>query len=312
MLGTAAIGGAAVYGSRHSLVAMNRRAPMEVDLGPFPKAIRSAGTTQVLAAPPHRIVSLTVATDEILTELVAPERLSAVSRFARDPVISTCANRVPIGTPEVIGLDPERLIALGPDVVFVAPYTQESALRILQGATIPVVRLRPVHAFEDVYANVRLVGAATGEERRADAMVEDAEARLRRVRARVAGRSTPRVLYLSGDDYTTGRGTLLDEKLRAAGGENAAATIGLVGDVSVSLDLLVALDPDVIVLARWTTDGETPLGALRSSPAWRDSRAVKNSNVHVVASSLLTAESQDAVLGVEALAAILHPEASAS
>ncbi|HEX7670506.1 MAG TPA: ABC transporter substrate-binding protein, partial [Polyangiaceae bacterium] len=109
--------------------------------------------------------------------------------------------------------------------------------------------------------------------------------------------------------YTTGDHTLVDEKIRRAGGRNAAAEAGLTGDVVVSLDLLVALDPDVIIVPAWSANTEAPVREITEAPAWRHSRVVRERRVHAVAAGLLTSESQDAVLGVEELARVLHPEA---
>jgi iron complex transport system substrate-binding protein len=196
--------------------------------------------------------------------------------------------------------------------VFVARYTQESALRILGSATIPVVRLRTVHAFEDVAANVRLVAAAVGEETRGEALLLEMAQRLRRVQTLVAGKPPPRVLYASTGGYTTGAHTLVDEKIRRAGGLNAAAMAGLAGDVTVSLDLLLSLDPDVIIVPQWSSDAEASVREITESPAWRTSRVVREGRVHALPAGVLTSESEDAVLGVEALARVLHPEAFSS
>ncbi|HVU02982.1 MAG TPA: ABC transporter substrate-binding protein [Polyangiaceae bacterium] len=312
LLGTLSLGASVIRTARDPGSAAGRRTATVVSPGPFPKTLRRGAHRTTLAAPPSRIVSLTVTTDEMLTDLVVPSRIAAVSRFAGDPSISMAASRVPPTTARVIGLDPEHLIAQGPDLVFVAHYTQEAALRILGAAEIPVVRLRPVRSFEDVFENLRVVGAAVGEDARAEELVGSVRSRLQAVERRVAPLARPRVLYVSVGGYTTGSRTLLDEKIRRAGATNAAADAGLEGDVSASLDLLVALDPDVILVPRWTADAAPALSELASSPAWRDSRAVKQRRVHVLSAAVLTSESQDAAVGVEILAALLHPDGGAT
>ena len=310
-LGAFSLGFGVLHAARHpGSQTLGLANDTRAESGPFPKTLTSGTRSTVLARPPAHVASLTVTSDEILTRLVPPGRLAAVSRFASDPSISTCVDRVPEHAARIVGLDPERIIALEPDLVFVAHYTQESALRILDSATIPVVRFRTVHSFDDVVANVLLAAAAVGEEARGEGLVVELNDRLHRVEARVRGRPHPTVLYVSTGGYTTGTGTLVDEKIRRAGGRNAAAEAGLSGDVSVSLDLLVALDPDVIVVPRWTADETAPVRELVETPAWRTSRAVHDGRVRALAAGVLTSESQDAVLGVEALALLLHPEPS--
>jgi hypothetical protein len=95
-LGAVGLGGGVFYTARHRGAAhLGGVDTTEVSRGPFPKAITNGSRSEVLSKPPVRIASLTVTSDEILTRLVVPGRLAAVSRFASDPAISTCAERVP-------------------------------------------------------------------------------------------------------------------------------------------------------------------------------------------------------------------------
>src|SRR5688572_22379603 len=58
----------------------------------FPKTlVDSYGQRIVLQQPPQRIVSAMLASDEILLDLIPPERLAAVTRLAVMPDQSNCA-----------------------------------------------------------------------------------------------------------------------------------------------------------------------------------------------------------------------------
>lgn len=275
----------------------------------FPKALVSGRTKTILEHSPQRIASLTVTADEILTALVAPSRIAALTRFADDPTVATCAGRASKTAARIRGADPEKLIAHEPDLVFVAHYTLDSATRIIRAAGIPVVRLRETRSFDDVAANVRTIAAATGEEARGSEAIAAMRSRLDQIRDRVSGRRAPRVLYYSAIGYTAGAATLVDTKIRLAGGRNVAADAGLSGFRSVSLDLLVALNPEVILVPRWTSDAQSPVRDVTDSPAFRDVIAVQTHRVHALAASSLTSESPDSVIGVEEVARLLHPEA---
>ncbi len=299
-------------GKRASNAAFGTYAATRVEGRSFPKTLVGTDGKHVLARPPARIVSLTVTADEILSRLVAPERLAAVSRFADDPAISLVAGSVPARAARVRGSNPENIIALEPDLVFVAHYTLDSAVKILGAAGIACVRFRDVHGFADVAENVRLTAEAVGETARAEGLLAEMSGRLARVAERVRGRPRPRVLYFSPADYTSGRGTLVDEKIERAGGVNAAAELGLVGDKSVSLDVLVGLDPDVIVTPRWSADEQAALRAITANPAWQSARAVQSGRVYTLRAAALTSEAPDGVVGVEELARVLHPEAFSS
>jgi iron complex transport system substrate-binding protein len=277
----------------------------------FPKVLVSRGGRQTLPNAPKRIASLTVSGDEILTNLVDPSRLIAVSHFVDDPSISMCVDRVPKAAARIRGVDPESIVALEPDVIFVAHYSLDHAVRLLAGAGIAVARFRDVHSYSDVEANVLLAAGVAGEEARGRALIASMNERLDEVARRVRGRTPPRVLYYSPVNYTAGRGTLIDEKIRRAGGSNAAAEFGLVGFDSVTLDVLLALNPDVIVVPRWSTD-QAALRDLVANPAWKEAAALQNNRVFPIAASALTSEAPDGVLGVEELARLFFPEAFAS
>lgn len=297
----AGVGGisAAGFGYRETVVQGNE----------FPKRLVSGKTQTVLAHAPGRIASLTVTADEILTALVAPSRIAAVTHFADDPTIATCAGRAPKTAARIRGADPEKLIAHEPDLVFVAHYTLDSATRIIRAAGVPVVRLRETRSFDDVAVNVRTIAAATGEEERGAEAILAMRSHLDRIDHRVSGRQPPRVLYYSAVGYTAGAATLVDTKIRLAGGRNVAAEAGLSGFRNVSLDVLVALNPEVILVPRWTSDAKSPVRDVTDSPAFRDVIAVRTHRVHALPASSLTSESPDSVAGVEEVARLLHPEA---
>ena len=311
-LAAAAFVVAALRTRGHSVALTTRYNPTRVLGSRFPKALETGGTLQHIAEKPRRIASLTVTADEILTALVEPSRIAAVTHFADDPTVETSTARAPSGATRVRGADPEQVIALEPDVVFVAHYTLESGVRILNAAAIPVVRLKETRSFLDVADNVRLAAAAVGEEARGEAVLSTLAERLSQVKRRTTGLSPVRVLYYSAVGYTSGRGTLVDEKIRLAGGRNVAAEAGLVGFKNVGLDVLVGMDPDVIIVPRWTTDAESPVRDVANNPAWRDVAAVRTGHVFAMTAAALTSESPDGVIGVEEPARRLHPEAFSS
>jgi len=275
----------------------------------FPKQLVGRVTRVELRAPPQRIASLTVTADEIITKIADPSRIAAVTRFADDATIEPTAGLAPKAAARISGVDPEHVVALEPDLVFVAHYTLESAVRILAAAGVPVVRLKSTRSFEDVRANVRTTAQALGEEPRGEAEIARMNERLARVAERTTARSRPRVLYYSGGSYTSGSGTLVDEKIREAGGRNVAADAGITGFASVSLDLLVGLDPEIIVVPRFSRNDDAAVQDLRTSPAWRDVAAVRDARVYSIPASSLTSESPEGVRGVEELARLFHPEA---
>ena len=137
------------------------------------------------------------------------------------------------------------------------------------------------------------------------------DARLAEVATSVKGRKRPRVLYYSPGGYTTGAGTLVNEKIERAGGENVVASYGMAGPAHLSVGLLVALDPEVILMPRWNAAVD-PTRSIADSAIWRNVRAVGEGKVIAIDSKWLTSVSPDGVRGVEEIARVLHAEAFGS
>jgi iron complex transport system substrate-binding protein len=275
--------------------------------GGFPRLLHGpAGETWTLPRPPRRIVSTYLAADEILAALVTPDRLAAVSVFADDPVISSVAGAFPAGIPRLRG-EVEAILAREPDLVCIAGYSDADAMRLLVGAGLPILRWSRFDSFADVLANVRLIGAAVGADRRAEALAGAAEAALAALAARLAGAPAVRVLYLDPPNFTAGRRTLIDEMLTRAGGVNVAAEAGIVGAGPIAVESALALGAEAIV-ASTAPGAPPPLEVLRATPLWRELPAVRAGRVYPVPAALPGDVSHHAAAAPTEIARWLHPE----
>jgi iron complex transport system substrate-binding protein len=275
-------------------------------LGGFPKLLRGpAGDRHVLAAPPHRIVSVYLGADELLADLVSPERIVAVSAYADDPATSNCAGRFPPGVYRVRS-DPETILALQPDLVCVAGFVESDALRLLVGAGLPILRWSRWSSFADIQDALRLFGAALGEEGRAAALIAGIDALLGALSRRLAGAPPVRVLYYDPPVYTMGRGTLVDEILTRAGGLNVVAELGIEGPGQIGLESVLGLEPDVIILPRYA-DNDSALATLNGIPLWHQVPAVRAGRVHEIPGAWIATISHHAAQGLAKVASLLHP-----
>ncbi len=209
------------------------------------REIRGAGGTIRLAAPPQRIVSRTLATDEILLEIAEPERIALLSPFADDPRYSASADKAKrLG--RVGGFGAEEILAAAADLVFAAGFNTRETLARLEAAGVPVVVLLDHESLAAVERNIRTVGFAIGRERNAERLVESMRLRLETARARVGSRVEGlRVVHWSGGVALGGR-TVFDDALRYLGAVNLAAEHGLEGWPRISAEQVVIWDPDVI------------------------------------------------------------------
>ena len=276
--------------------------------GGFPRTVHGpTGEAWVLPRPPRRIVSTYLAADEILTMLVPPDRVVGVSFFADDPAISSCAGVYPPSVPR-LRTQVETILALEPDLVCVAGFSEPNALRLMIGAGLPVLRWSRFDTFPDILANIRLIGAAVGADARAGALAGTVEATLADLSVRLAGTPPVRVLYYDPPSFTVGRDTLIDEILTRAGGTNVAAGAGIVGPGQLGIEAVFGLDPEAIVIPRYV-GAAPPIETLRATPLWRDVPAVRAGRVYEAPGAFMGDVSHHAVEALSGLARLLHPEA---
>lgn len=275
----------------------------------FPRTVVDGlGREVVIPAPPQQIASVTLGSDEILLDLVGPERLLGVSYFAKDPAISNITERLAeIEYTDLIG-NPERLISLDADLVVMAKYNDPAALDQLLDAHVPVFVLADFNAIDDIRANIRLLGQITGTEARAEAMIGQMDARLAAVRTKVADQEPVRVLYYEPGGVTYGPGSTVDEIIRLAGGTNVIAESDMGPYPLVDPEFVIGVDPDVILLGTGFADVDDALSWFTDDPAFGTLRAVKNGRVYGISDAHMTNVSQYVVLGVEDVARALYPE----
>jgi iron complex transport system substrate-binding protein len=181
----------------------------------------------------------------------------------------------------------------------------DDALTFL-GSTARVVTTDP-HTLEEVLASITQLGTVFSREAAARELIDSCKARLEAVAAKVAGRPRPRLLVLEWTDPPFAPGHWIPQMIDTAGG---VAALGVAGEKSyrVGWDEIAASQPDVIVAAPCGFDlsagaslarelvaaGRLPAGV----PVWA-----------VDANASFARPGPRLVDGVEALAAILHPDA---
>jgi len=276
--------------------------------GEFPKPLRGpAGDERVLPRPPRRIVSTYLGADEVLASLVAIERVVGVSAYVDDPATSNCRDAYPASTTR-LHADPETIISLAPDLVCLAGFTAPDSLRLVVGAGLPVVRWSRFESFADVIAEIRLLGAAVGEEARAEVLAGRIEALLGDLQRRLSGVRRVRVLYYDPPTYTMGGGTLVGEILVRAGGANVVDELGIVGPGQIGLETVLALEPEAIIIPNYA-DNKSALRALGGDAIWRQVPAVRAGRVHEIPGAWIATVSHHAAQGLARVAQVLHPEA---
>ena len=290
--------------------------PLSAQQGYPLRVTDDTGTTVTITARPARIVSLTLATDEILLDLVDPQRLLAVTHFATDPEISNSAAAA-AHVPNKMDVNVESVLSLSPDLVFVADWTDAGPVRQLREAGVPVYLMASGVTIASIESKIDRCALLTGDAARGRAIVAGMERSLADIDQKVSRLPASRRLRVM--DYAAwgsaqGRGSSWDEMLRRAGLVDAVAAFSSDswGQVPLSREKILELDPDMLVLPGWVYGN--PRGAdaffsqVTGDPALKQLRALRTGRVYRMPERLKSTTSQHIVDAVRWLARTAYPE----
>ena len=280
-----------------------------------PTALASAtdalGRTISVREYPRRIVSMAPSNTEILLSLGLRENLVGVTDFYGD------VEKVR-GLPRVGGYtnpSVERIVALKPDIVFAARGNPRDVIAQLRHHGVPVFCL-DTRGVSQLLSDIETVGRLTGAGDPANRLTAAIREEMQRIREKVAAlneNDRPSVLWVGQEEplRTAGPGSLVDELIIIAGGNNVARNERDAWP-SLSLEKLVLADPNVVILGE-DKYKESPdkvrdtLGRLRRHPVWGKISAVREGRVHAIPTDLLGQPSPAFILGLKELARRLHP-----
>jgi iron complex transport system substrate-binding protein len=201
------------------------------------------------------------------------------------------------------GLDPDLILTQDLCWVCALPSGKVTEALDFLGCTAEVLALDP-YSLEDVLQTIAAVAGRAGVAGRGAAVVGELRARLARVAAGVAGRSRPRVAVVEWVDPPFTAGHWIPDLVEAAGGEPVGGTPGE-RSVPTTWAAIAQASPDVVVVSPcgFHLDGaarqaQVVLAQLPDVPVWA-----------IDGDGLIVRPGPRLVAGVEALAAILHPDA---
>ncbi len=277
----------------------------------WPRQVRDADNKMVeIKEKPQRIHTLSLGYDEITMRLVGPERFAAIGSVATSPVFSNIipqANKVAVK----VGRKSEDVIAAKPDLVLASPFANKDLVRQLKDTGLTVVVSNLQDSVDGHAENIRFLAHMFGEEEQGEALIREVETRLQRIHAVVGKKPAaeqPRVIRLTDKLNTGGKDTSIDGIIRRAGGINVAAEAGIERWQQITLEKVVELKPDVILVADGSSDKQGFGKELLSHPSLQSVPAVRNQRVYSLPDRFLSTLSHWNVRGVEELAKLLWPE----
>jgi iron complex transport system substrate-binding protein len=198
------------------------------------------------AAELPRFASINLCTDQLLMALADPRQILGLSPYARDPARSWDVAKAS-QFPRLSG-EAEDVLLLQPDIVVAGRYTKRATRELLKEKGLRVVEFDAARSLDDVKAQLRRMGDLTGHPDRAAAEIGRLDAAMARARG-VASQNAFRVLAVSRRGWVSGADNLTTSLLSAVGLSNAGGELGLKAGGYASLEAIVALRPDFILVS---------------------------------------------------------------
>lgn len=269
----------------------------------------SQGTVVTLTARPHRIVTLSMSTDEIMLGLVPPEDMAAVNGLLDDPVSSNVvelAQKVEkrVGNPTV-----EELVALHPDLVVVPDWGDLAIVPSLREAGLTVVVCKGARNLAEIKETITLLAQAAGVPERGEKLLAMMDDHLKNIEKKVSAipeseRKT--VVLISLMSGYGGIGSSFDDACRYAGVKNGRAELGIRDGQVMTKEQLVRINPDVLFVPTYNDHGKFDVDKFRKEyfedPSLQTLQAIREHRLEEPTEAYIYNCSQDFVLGVQEIA----------
>jgi iron complex transport system substrate-binding protein len=206
-----------------------------------------AGFAPALAAGLPRIASMNLCTDQMLIPLANPEQILGLSRFSRDAWQSFAADdarRHP-----VLSGSAEDVLVLKPDIVVASVFDKRSTRELLKANGLHLAEFAVPQNLAEAKTQIREMGEIAGHPDRAAAEIVRLDAALARARQAVADRHY-RVLPLTRRGWVVGSDSFLGALLTETGLLSAAGDLGFGMGGFASLEAIVNLKPDFILVSQ--------------------------------------------------------------
>ena len=281
-----------------TLLSLPKMAPAEV------RVTDDLGQVIALKEPAQRIISLYGAYSEILFAIGAGDRLVARTRADRFP--PSILDKPSVGTH--LRPNMELVLGLQPDLIIHAVGRKHGheVIRQIQQKGLTVAVFQP-RSFAELFSVIDRLGILTGEEPKAQALVNGQSSRLGQIDLRLAkSKDRPKVFFevrypnLLG----AGQGSIVNDVILKAGGVNCLPNEKKL--VRINIETLIDYDPDVYVVQKGPMNRNP--GSPESRPNFQVLKAVQQGRVFFVDEYVFSRPGPRSVEAVEKLAAYLHPE----
>ena len=267
------------------------------------------GTKVTFPSKPKRILTFAMYTDQIVLGLVTSDHLVGINTLLDDPVLS---NIIPIAkkiTKKIGNPSAEEVLSMKPDLVIVSDWTQAEKIQSMRDLGLKVVSVKSPETIQDAKDAVSQVAAAIGEPekgRQLIGMMDKKLAEIREKTSKIKPEQRKNIVLLSLMTAYGGTGCAYDDACREANVINGIAAAGLKNGQQLTKEMLIKINPDIMLLPVYTGQGSYDTQAFIDSylkdPSLQTVKAIKDKHLIYPREQFVYNCSQDIVYCVQEIA----------
>jgi iron complex transport system substrate-binding protein len=256
---------------------------------------------------PHsakRIISLAPSITEILFALGLNEEIVGVTSFCDYP--ETASTKPRIGG--FINPSIEKIVSSKPDLIIaIRDGNRWETIHRLNELGFPVYVVDPRN-FDGVMRTIRNIGEIVEKRDASVRIIQNMVTRKENILNLTQSLSKPRVFFQVGDVpiITVGRGTLANDLIRLAGGENISEDEP-VNYPLYSIETVMLKAPEVIIISSMESKRDC-MSLIKKWQDWKNIPAIKRKSIYVIDSNLVDRPTPRIIEGLEAMVKMIHTE----
>lgn len=295
-----ALGGAVTAGNTGGGGAASSHGLGEVDCS-FPITVEDAtGETVTVEEEPEDVVVLGPSAAQHVWDIGAQEKVVGMPVNEFTAYLEGSDDEV-----DVIGEDgqpiQEQVVGLEPDLVLAPNIVSEDTVESLRAADQTVYYYPLATSMDDIYPEVERTGQLIGAFEEGARVSAEMYGTVDAIERAVANETRPRVYYELGGGWTAGEGTVENDLITRAGGENIATEAGLEGYEPMSQEVVADRDPEWIIVNERM---DVP-----ANQAVNESTAMARGQIVEVNPNFLNQHGPRTVVPLQEFARAFHPEA---
>lgn len=257
----------------------------------------------------NRIATINLSGDEMILNLVSSERIVGLSGAINEDEDMSNVCDLAKGFPKIEN-NIETLLNLDPDLVIGADWIKKENLQYIEDSGINTFIYKTPKTFEDQKKLILDIANLVEEREKGEIIVKDMEIRLKNLQEKMSKVKTesPRIMIYTSLETTSGKNTTFDEFVRLIGGINAVSEMGIEGEIKISKETVIDIDPEIIIVPIWKEhiNSEEFMNFLMNDDSFKDIKAIKNRKIYGIPFKKLSPTSQYMIDGIENLGEVIY------